>query len=271
MFGKTKKLKDQFLADFIAVKEKEKQPITSSQIREEMLEELNNWDTPILQKQKEEVFVGNEDIVIKGGLASSLGFVNMPSSKIVKQLNRKSEKIESQLEAEKKEMEYIEKYSKEYPLYKFVSQRVFDEVRKKYGLYTAEPGHYIKEIPNKNLLEIENFSKSHEIEAEKYYRQDHRGAPYEISKEAFLDIMAEQSGYSLVSGKYTYRNKETLLKITAPRDHFHAQLVFDEETREIKVPVLDPIVTKDVEGGKIIITAWDEEAKIPEIQNPLNN
>lgn len=101
--------------------------------------------------------------------------------------------------------------------------------------------------------------------------------------------------------KILHSYESSALEIIAPKSHFtlpmfefstrrhgtpktYQPFEFNEDTRIIKYSakvleelntelreILDPIATFKVPGGRMVITAWDEEANIPEIQNPLSN
>lgn len=115
-----------------------------------------------------------------------------------------------------------------------------------------------------------------------FLRNDYENKYLRDKRKAYQDTK-----YSKVIGKYSISD----LKIIAPKSHFRQPVVngglgdidlfiLNPETRcyeynEEKIKahnkkvkeVLDPIATLIVPGGRIIMTAWDEEAKIPEIQN----
>ena len=67
--------------------------------------------------------------------------------------------------------------------------------------------------------------------------------------------------------EYIVREKEKF-QITAPLSHFDLEKT-EIQNREIKdkIEIKDPIVSHKVNGGYIIVSVWDEEANIPEINN----
>ena len=115
-----------------------------------------------------------------------------------------------------------------------------------------------------------------------------------LDKAQVLNYISVRDAESIL-GKKEVNYVQSNLKIIAPKDHYSIQMIksgsrliplfkIDEETRNIIIntealeeeiknnqKVLDPILALEVEGGYIILHAWDEEAYIPEIQNPNFN
>lgn len=120
---------------------------------------------------------------------------------------------------------------------------------------------------------------------------------YEGMDAVAVSLMASaeehMSRYESVVGSF----EVSKLKIIAPADHFIAPqkigrtkieggvgLSFHKEGRMVSLnfskhnkkmaelrKIEDPIAVLDVEGGYIVLHAWDKEAEIPEIKNPIAN
>ena len=67
-------------------------------------------------------------------------------------------------------------------------------------------------------------------------------------------------------------NKVPLVKLNLKSRQFEFDLIeLNEVAKEHDREVLDPIACLEVKGGYIILDAWDKEAEIPEIKNPMIN
>lgn len=249
--------------------------ITSKDIQSEMERKLDfvlsNNNINLIEEKVKSFEDNNKHITTKGKRLSSLGFNNTPSSVKAQNIEiEKSTKIQ-EISATKKEIELTNKYAIEYPGYKFVPERIFNQVCEQYDLYTSEPRRYIKEIPEKNLSEIENFVK----DKEQMYEIR---CSYAFSRETYLilDNLTEEKAQkeydTIINSGYTHDTsyfveKKQNLEITAPINHFDLK---DTEIRGRRISakkVEDPIVSYLVDGGRIIVSVWDKEAEIPEIKN----
>lgn len=91
----------------------------------------------------------------KSKLAQELGFVN---SSVVSEARKIVDDRET-LIVKTETAELLKMYKQHYPLDKIITVSMFEEVCDKYGLIIAPVENYIKDIPEKNLLELRN-SKS---------------------------------------------------------------------------------------------------------------
>jgi hypothetical protein len=125
----------------MTVVEKIHNDIDSAQIR--LLAECKKNVISIEMEEK------SSGIIEKAERLKKLGFVNNIEVKNV-------EKTLEILTLSKKQIEYLEYLTNKYPFHKFITIDEFDKICKKYKLIYASVDNYLKEVPNKNLLEIEN-------------------------------------------------------------------------------------------------------------------
>lgn len=222
----------------------------------------------------------------------SFGFTNTPSTTKVKTdlttkvENKKKEIHElskeiSRLEAHKAN---VERYKFRFPGFKYITTELMIDIMKRYNLCLGETFMYSKEIPQHALNKI-SMVKRHIKTLDNYFliKEWGRGNNKIFS-------MRKDRGYGKeIIDSYRITN----LKMIAPRDHFtipthrlgedHKEknlFILDKETRMFNINeeairkaneqirrIKDPIAALEVPGGYIILDAWDEEAKIPEIQN----
>jgi hypothetical protein len=120
-----------------------------------------------------------------------------------------------------------------FPQYKFIAQDTLAKVMDKYGLILCATREFIGDIPEKNMLEMARFADQTQF--------------------------TEEDNNTLLSGN-TYL-------IAATPDQFKVV----QPARQVNWLVDDPIVLRPVADGYLIVTAWGDEAKDPEIQNERNN
>ncbi len=256
--------------------QKEVKIITSQDIQNEMNDKLqfllgsNNIE--LVSKEVEDFESQNKEILEKATLAKKLGFKNVPVAKLAKEINTQTATKKKSIELQQEEIELTKQYSLEYPMYKFVPERIFEEVRNNYNLFTSETSRYIKEIPQKNLEEIVNFiplvKPVWELTSKGAFGNTKFIEKYTSYKEA-KEAKARMSN-SYQSFIYFEVQEKAMFEITAPIDHFDLK----DSTitnRQITTKVEDPIVTYQVKGGRIIVSVWDREAEIPEIRNNILN
>lgn len=243
--------------------------ITSKDIQNDMISELivslNNNNSP---SNKLDVFrENNKEIKSKAEMLQSLGFSNTPTAKKVFEIEREifSDKLKADLE--KTELDLISKYKIEYPGYKFVPNHIFNKVIEKYNLYTATPEHYKKEIPTKNLEEISSFINKYGIRytIRQWVIGLLRGESLQVGED-YKSIDEAESELNHYSDNFNFFiQEEKNIEITAPLDHFDLRNSRVSGRDILKIE--DPIVSRPVKGGRIIISVWDKEADIPEIKN----
>lgn len=273
--------------------ENSKRIVTSSDIQNEMNDKLQ-WllgsnEIELVSKEVDDFESQNKEILEKAKALEKLGFTNTPSVKLAKEVNSKTADKKKEIALKQDEIELTKKYSLEFPMYKFVPERIFQEVRENYDLYTSETTRYIKEIPDKNVSEIENFiplaKKSWRVFSSlRMLRMGGLGMDFGSFRQN--SILEDKIFYNEDDAKSHYNHNQRLnssyfrceltesplFEITAPINHFNLDKT-EIQDRDIKtkIEVLDPIVTHKVEGGRIIVSVWDKEADIPEIKNSILN
>jgi DNA-binding Xre family transcriptional regulator len=89
----------------------------------------------------------------------NLGFVN---SEVVKQANsikEKQEEIKNKIDITSLQASYIRELKVKYPKEKFITTDELERICEKYNLIHAPVANYIKDIPEKNVLEMTNCKK----------------------------------------------------------------------------------------------------------------
>ena len=291
IFGKQKEtvLSEKFIPE--TKNEAEVKVVTSQDIQNEMQSKLE-WllgsnEIELVSKEVDEFESQNKEILDKANDLKILGFNNVPSAKLAEEIHSKTAEKKKQIDLQQSEIELTKKYSLEFPMYKFVPERIFKEVRDNYDLYTAEPSRYIKEIPSKNVEEIKNFMPlakekwevrevlTHSLPTIFGGGMDFREVTFSLEtfySEDDARVFLKENQPHMGSRARLRLSKIDTFQITAPIDHFNLNNVeiMGREIRE-KIQVLDPIVTHKVDGGYIIVSVWDKEAEIPEIKNNILN
>lgn len=257
----------------IVSKQEDVKVITSSDIQNDMFSELNfvlGKDFAPEQNKLEKYNEDNLEILSKAEKLKKLGFVNTPSAVLSTEVKRNENDMRSEIILNQTEISLTNKYAITYAGYKFVPERIFKDVCERYNLYTANPDLYIKEIPTKNVEEISAFIDRFGVVWQKVMVSmwGWRGNRSEmIMQESDKEIILSREERDTIYG-ITEVRENAKIEITAPIDHFNLNDV-EIKDRKItkKIKVEDPIVSRIVEGGRIIISVWDKEADIPEINN----
>ena len=260
------------------------QEITSEIIRKEMWDLIDNIGNVSLEGEAKAIIEKNREVLDKAETLNKFGFKNTPTAKNSSKVISAKADIENKISVSNREEELIVKYKKTFPFYKFVPERIYSEIMEKYDLVKGKTELYLKEVPTKNLEDLSRFAEQYDIVELKYFKisgianfnRFGRPADVEVTEEEFnanVERRKSSRNVYLIShgGSYYYRKELSTIEITAPLNHFDMDKMELEGRQIVVKEIKDPIITHKVEGGYIIITAWDEEAKIPEIQLPLNN
>lgn len=141
---------------------------------------------------------------------------------------------------------------------KFILEAQLERLCEKYDLYVRSAGHFMGDIPEKNVKDIMNF---------RVKLQDIDLKPHELDnlRDRFLfhDFNETITSYSLKHYEFT-----PFIQIAAIKSLFHPDAFAKTQDRIIGVKEieskfevdLDPIVLFKVKGGYLIITAWGDEA-----------
>ncbi|MFO0448529.1 MAG: hypothetical protein ACK52I_07680 [Pseudomonadota bacterium] len=92
----------------------------------------------------------------KADLMNQLGFIKSETVLTAQELKKKKEEIIVVSEKHEKILRRIHELKVKYPLEKFIPIDVFESICKKYNLIHAPVSHYVKDVPEKNLIEIRN-------------------------------------------------------------------------------------------------------------------
>lgn len=216
-------------------------------------------------------------------------------------LKSKIRDIESLVKAANDVKNYKAEYLLKYPSYTFISKKAMIDIMKKYNLVLGDAFLYSKEIPENSLNIISNFSE--EIQKSnktlylclKYSNRSYRYYYYfidekEYNKCAPEDIIVHRkftiSKFKMIAPKSHFEiptikiptdimmdDGETYPVFELNKDNIYVKSEFERLNKDIgkMQEVLDPIAVLEVPGGYIIMDAWDEEAKIPELNRQSLN
>jgi hypothetical protein len=95
----------------------------------------------------------------KALILKDLGFVNSEVIQQAKILKEKSQKIEQKINLTINQAKTIRYFKEKYPFEKFITIDELNRICEKYHLIYAPAQNYIKDIPEKNVLEMKNCKK----------------------------------------------------------------------------------------------------------------
>lgn len=95
----------------------------------------------------------------KAKLLQQLGFENSETVKQASVLKERTREIETKINLTKQQADLIRSYKVKYPLEKFITIEELERICNKYNLIHAPVKNYIKDIPEKNVLEMTNCKK----------------------------------------------------------------------------------------------------------------
>lgn len=240
--------------------------------------------------------LSSENKNAKAELLLEIGFTSSPKALVEKQNKRI-------LVKSKKEASLIRHYQDNYPFQKFLTEYELDRICEKYNLIYAPIANYIKDVPEKNLLEIKNSKNLLPEDKSKNYKVYYitnfwsrcpkqiktllnLGIPsdaldYGFNEESVMKYVKEDLGYN---GPYAgnifndYIERTTVrtgLFIAAPKSHFNLQgLKKDKKFGFMDVTIKeykDPIVFRYCRGGLQVLSKWGLEASDEILLNPINN
>lgn len=99
----------------------------------------------------------------KASIMEELGFVNSETIKQARVLKERTQKLEQKINLTTTQAESIRYFKQKYPFEKFITVDELNRICEKYNLIHAPAKNYIKDIPEKNVLEMKNCKK---LEAE---------------------------------------------------------------------------------------------------------
>jgi len=180
-----------------------------------------------------------------------VGFTSTPAARIAREVISISEQA-------KEEAELVQYYKQTYPFLKFLTVEELDRICGKYKLIYAEVSRYIKDIPEKNLLEIERaqpLKREDRYNAKELmmYEDALRGIREGLTVRWFLSAPERRDG----------------LYIAAPKSHFDLKGLKKRGFGWFAPK--DPIVFRYVRGGIQVLTKWGLEANDPSLINSIDN
>lgn len=237
-----------------------------------------------------------------------LGFNNSSFVKTVKEKIEETMEQQRILVSSKEQAALIREYKQEYPLLKFLTEKELIRICNKYSLIYAPVTHYTGDVPEKNLLEIEqakelNKKHIHETLFEMYnmsiysentdlinflkdkpsikFTEGDVGSYYGMNERAFEEVIRFAGFKGKQQDKYWYREVKVKsdtkqgLFIAAPKAEFDLTgLTKIDELSYASVTTQtfhDPIVFRWCKGGLQVLTKWGLEASDEKLVNEIFN
>lgn len=190
-----------------------------------------------------------------------IGFTSSPVVKKASRLEKVRASKEKEIQLSKEKAELIRYYKKEYPFHKFLTEEELDRICDKYDLVYASVEKYIKDIPEKNLRDIETMKEIRE--------RDMVESEYKVNN---CKVTAEDYHMYLnrSAGVYSFQEiRKDGYFIAAPKSHFDLKGLTKKGKGFFKPE--DPIVFKYVKGGILVVTKWGDEANDELLTNEIDN
>ena len=228
-----------------------------------------------------------------------IGFIKsepvLRNQKLKADIQNKSQRL-----VKTKELAELIRYHKQtYPFQKFLTEEELDRICDKYSLTYAPIAHYKKDVPDKNIRDIEYAPSLRSSDVAKNMHiikitcdidgltraelsQVRKGIKVSSTTHPFRssDILTQHFGKK-VKCEYEAMDREekiinrTGLFIAAPKTHFDLTGLSKEGKfgflNVTIIPQKDPIVFRYVRGGVQVITKWGLEAKDEALTNAIDN
>lgn len=182
----------------------------------------------------------------------------------------------------------LNELSFKYPRYKFITEKMADEICFKYNLVIADISQYTGFVPDKNLRHIEDFyAQENELSTIYYSVNSFRSfgddrlneltkAEYErkIAHEEYMDKIYTDGGVPFRERFEHLSYSKRPLKIAAPLKDMNTEghrLKGNKLKREIPDPVILAPIKVNGTDLYCIVTAWGDEASDEIIVNQKNN
>ncbi len=275
---------------------------TSNQIVEEIHNEIDSAQDRLLNEAKE--FINSYSKNDKSDRLKSLGF--LLSETVIEH-----EKTKSVFESNLKQAQLIEYYKMNYPFQKFITENELDRICKKYSLIHAPVSAYKKDVPDKNLKEIEKVPQLSQGD----YPENLKYCTFKIdnsfilgaSGNTWMGIWSKWRGILPRKATGHFRSEWALneylqntygcpykyitsgglmanitenrqgLFIAAPKSHFDLKSLGNTDRygyKNISITVFetqDPIVFRYCNGGIQVLSKWGLEASDEALINPIEN
>ncbi|MGH1338594.1 MAG: hypothetical protein ACRBFS_20940 [Aureispira sp.] len=270
------------------------------EIIQEIHNSFDNAQENLLKEAEGIIMSHSKCLNPKADRLEKLGFKNCEA--VVQNLKAKKQLISS-----KQDAELVSYYKHTYPLLKFLKEEQLDFICKKYRLIYAPVERYKKDVPEKNVTEIENAkplldndrplnlftvkveSVWHEAPEDlklilingftvPHYHFSVRPSDREILRLAkeYGGYKGNYNGYTVEGGwigTITEVNKEGLF-IAAPHSHFDLEKLknIGYGFMNFKITeVEDPIVFRYVKGGVQVLSKWGLESSDKVLLNEIFN
>lgn len=272
-------------------------PVSAKMYPKEVLEIHNEFNTAaenLLQEAKSIIAEAEAKDLTKVSRLEKLGFNRSSQVTQIKPLLEKAR-------LHKEQVELISYYQREYPLHKFITEEQVKSICNKYMLVLGPVNRYKGFVPEKNLIDIENFKlKKRELDDLPI------GTLIDLDRKIVLcnvhssDILRDSWGITQGGSATFERNNGTSrafserinslttngseyfriqgdknqsgLQICAPlKDMDTSGLELVNAYKLMKKHVPDPVVLQPVKGGYLIVTAWGDEASDELVVNQNNN
>lgn len=227
----------------------------------------------------------------KAEILEKCGFLNSETVKQSKNLKEEAKKIQIKLEVTKKKAKFLKELKMNYPNEKFITVNELNRICDKYGLIHAPVKNYIKDVPEKNALEMYNLKKLKQEHKEGFKqllflkknlfhsdtptyvieRFTKKGVEFEGSIAVGINNIIKDK-FGLWDGReyyYNYNYSELRIEkidksgffVAAPKSHFNLDGLdkktkhgfFNVETFEVKDPVVFEYCKNDIVR---IVTKW---------------
>lgn len=281
---------------------------TQNQIVEQIHAEFDSAEDRLLQ-QAQVILNGltpidEIEIEAKAVRLQRIGFVNAATVKQASKITLEREIITGKIIKTQADVELILRYKINYPTLKFLTEDELDRICQKWGLIYAPVKNFIKDVPDKNIKDIEIAPVlqyqdiQHPIITVKV-TEFWRDLPQEIK--TFLKKEIPYVGYVNAEGKPSesdllncikkfiqtdykgYIFKEAIVKtirrdglfICAPQQDFDlTNLTKEGKFGNFEVThhiVNDPVVFRYCRGGVQVLSKWGLEATDDLLLNPIEN
>lgn len=260
---------------------------------QEIHDEFDTAQDRLLQEAKKILashsLTHNEKIEQLAERLKSVGFSNTQIVREAEKIKDKRSKQQAHLDITREQAELIEYYKFNYPMLKFLTISELNRICDKYGLMYAPVSAYKKDVPEKNLKDIEGaqalkqgdiMPKKHKIIIKEFcsyvpssVRDYFNKALFDnLPISTFDDYLRELCPIKY-RGAYLYNGDisiETIdrsgLFIAAPKSHFDLKGLKKEGKGFFNISIIeikDPIVFRYVKGGVQVLTKWGLEAEDP--------
>lgn len=263
---------------------------------EKIHQEIDTAEDRLLTEAKR-IIALNTDTGDKAERLERIGFVN--SELVVKNKGKKQAFVKN-----KEQAQLIEYYKQNYPFQKFLTEQELDRICEKYNLVYAPILNYKKDVPEKNLSDIERSPELRNLDFAKdliyTVRTPERfagGGKYFLSPTSKWQFLLPKKIEGQFNSKFsldehlnkvyktgiTYLTKEIEtvteirqgLFIAAPKSHFNLSGLKKAGIGFFGFTVMpepkDPIVFRYVRGGIQVITKWGLEAEDKDLVNEKMN